>query len=203
MVGGWARSLHSTFDPTSMSMSTTMTMNTSLRSRALVPLLGLAAVGLAGACEANRYPHCRAFEYHGAAAEPRLERGGVDPKDCGSYRAAGLRGELMVNEPEPLDCAIEAIAAGQPMKLALTYERSDAAPEDGLVFSDEDGLALWWRQHRDGTTEYEVRVHQLDVDRIAGCEDEAEDGARFSCFFDALEAADVVETCKTGIVGSE
>jgi hypothetical protein len=139
----------------------------------------------------------------GPTAEPRLDDRGADPKDCGSLRAAGQRHELMVDEPTALDCAIEAIVAGQPMQLALTYERSDAAPEDDRLFTDEDGLALWWRQHREGTTVYEARVHQLDVDRIAGCEGEADVGARFLCFFDALEAAAVVETCKSGIYNVE
>jgi hypothetical protein len=170
----------------------------SISQRAFVSLFALAIVALGTACEARRYPNCGAFEYVGPTAEPRLDDRRADPKDCGSYRAAGSRHELMVDEPTALDCAIEEISAGRQMQLELTYERSDDAPEDDRLFTDEDGLALWWRQHREGTTEYEARVHQLDVDRIAGCEDEADVAARFLCFFDALEAAEVVETCKSG-----
>jgi hypothetical protein len=174
----------------------------SIRERAVVAFVALATVALGSACEANRYPHCKAFEFDETTAEPRLKAHRANPMDCGSYRAAGLRHELMVDEPTPLDCAIEEIAAGRPMQLELTYERSDDVPEDGRLFSDEDGLALWWRQHHDGTTELEARVHQLDVERIAGCEDEADVAERFLCFFDALEAAEVVETCKTGFIAS-
>ena len=179
-----------------ISFATSSSMSTS--QRVFVSLLAVATLAVGSACEANRYPHCKAFEYVGPTAEPRLKDHRAKPEDCGFYRAAGDRRELMVDEPMPLDCAIEAIAAGRPMQLELHYERNDAPSEDGRLFTDDDGLALWWRAHHDGTTEFEARVHQLDVERIAGCEDEAEVDARFLCLFDALEAAEVVDTCKTG-----
>jgi hypothetical protein len=161
--------------------------------RALVSLFALATVTLGGACQ-KQYPNCKAFAFRDDGGEPRLLDEDASPEDCGSVRVSGST----VDDPAALDCALEHIADGKPMRLSLDVDPESELNESWVVFSDEDGLAMRWRNiSMDLDGELEARVYELDTGRVSGCGEHEDAGERFSCLAEAFDAAEVVKTCMT------
>lgn len=164
----------------------------SISQRALVSLLALATVTLASGCQ-KQYPNCKAFEFTNDGGEPRLLDDDASPDDCGSIRVLDT-----VDDPAALDCALDHIADGSPMKLSVSVDPESGEGEDWVVFSDEDGLVMRWRNLKmDLSGELEARVYELDTDRIAECIEHDAADERFSCLVEAFDAAEVAQTCMT------
>lgn len=166
----------------------------SIRERAIVSLLGLTVASLGAGCQ-TQYPHCKAFDFdEEGGGEPRLLDEDASPEDCGSVRVQGS----MVDDVAALDCGLDGLAAGQPMKLSVAVDPESEINESWVIFSDEDGLAMRWRSSSmDLSGHLEATVVELDTGRVAGCRDHEDAGERFSCFSDAFDAAEVVKTCMT------
>lgn len=166
----------------------------SIRARAIVSLLGLAIASLGAGCQ-KQYPNCKAFDFDEAGGgEPRLLDDDANPEDCGSIRVQGS----VVDDVAALDCALDDIAAGQPMTLSVEVDPESEINERWTVFSDEDGLVMrWLDSSMDLSGHLEAKVVELDTGRVAGCRDHEDAGERFACLADAFDAAEVVKTCLT------
>lgn len=161
-------------------------------ARAIVPLLALAITSLGAGCQ-KQYPNCKAFDFDEAGGGgPRLLDEDASPEDCGSLTVQ----RSVVDDPAALDCALDDIAADEPMKLSVRVDPESELNESWTVFSDEDGLAMRWRNiSMDLSGELEAKVYELDTGRVADCRDPEDAGERFSCFAAAFDAAEVVKTC--------
>ena len=151
-------------------------------------LLGVGAV-LVGGCRDNQYLRCGAFEF-----DPlKLVDEDADPLDCGQQRI-----ELELSGHEALDCALQALADGQALRVEIEREpRADAVEIRAELFADEDGLAMLWQDVNEDLNGFvEAKVVQLDVERAIGCRDVEDAGERYRCFDGALEAAELVDTCE-------
>lgn len=162
------------------------------RERAIVSLLALAITSLGAGCQ-KQYPNCKAFDFDEAGGgEPRLLDDDASPEDCGSVRVQGS----VVDDSAALDCALDDIAAGKPMKVSVHVDPESELSESWTVFSDEDGLAMRWRNiSMDLSGELEAKVYELDTGRVADCRDHEDAGERFSCLAAAFDAAELVKTC--------
>jgi hypothetical protein len=177
-------------------------MNLRSHPHLLISALVFAALGTA--CEAEDYPNCGAFEFGDLEQAPRLIDGDATPDDCGRVRVEGNMEAPTVPDATALDCALEHLADGRAMQLEVNWGPDAEYSEDASLWSDEDGVAMRWRRiTNDLNLEREARVYQLDAGRIAGCQDLADAGERFTCLYDAFDAGEVVKTCKTASRTSE
>ena len=153
-------------------------------------MLAVAGSVLVSGCADKKYPRCGAFEF----SPLELVDAEADPLDCGRQRLS-----LEQNTPDALDCALQAMANGQAFRLELEREpRGDAVQVDAKLFGDEDGLAMLWQDiNEDLNGTIEAKVIQLDVGRVVGCRDLDDAADRYTCFDDAIEAAEHVETCES------
>jgi hypothetical protein len=171
--------------------STRTSMGMSIRERAIVSLLTLAITSLGAGCQ-KQYPNCKAFDFDAPGGEPRLLDDDASPEDCGNFSVE----RSVVDDSTALDCALDDIAAGKPMKLSVRVDPEHEISETWTVFSDEDGLAMRWRIiSMDLNGEVEAKVYELDTGRVADCRDHEDAGERFSCLDAAFDAAEVVKTC--------
>jgi len=163
----------------------------SIEQRAFVLLFAVATAVPGAGCQ-KQYPNCKAFEFSGAGREPRLLDDDASPEDCGRVRVQGS----MVTGSAALDCALEHIAEGSPMKLSLDMNPESEVGESWTVFSDEDGLAMRRRDLRmDLSGQREAKVYALDMARVGDCRELEEASERASCLADAFDAAEVVKSC--------
>jgi hypothetical protein len=178
----------------------------SLRNTAFVCCLALTTAALAGACEpiAQQYPECGAFDFGDLQRPPELVDDAAHPVDCGRFRVTGPLEMPAVDDPAALDCAIDHLAEGQAMRVELDHEPDDAWGRSAAIFSDVAGVAMrWQRINEDLATDYAATVLELDVDDFQDCQDHTSAGERFTCFQDALDAGDAVDTCGSRRVMSE
>lgn len=159
---------------------------------------------LVGACQAKQYPECGAFEFGDLQRPPELVDEDAKPHDCGRFRVVGPVADPLVEDPTALDCALEYLAGGQAMRVELDHEPSDDWGRSAAIFSDVAGVAMrWQRINEDLITDYEAKVLELDVDSFEACRAHADAGERFTCFQEALDAGDAVDTCDSRRIQSE
>jgi len=158
---------------------------------------------LLAACQAQ-YPECDTFEFGDLETEPRVEDPDASFDDCGSVRAAGMMEMPVVEDQSALDCALANIADGRATRLEIAWSPDAEYSEQATLWSDDAGLTMRWRSMtNDLNLDREARLFQLDRERVNACRDLADAGARFTCLYDAFDAADIVETCATKMRYSE